>query len=323
MLLFVLRRIALSVVLLFVMSVVIFGLIQFMPGDVLDIVLQGISLQSIGKETVADLRHELGLDLPVYEQYANWIAGVLQGDFGKSLVMRVPIGPMVWERLKSSLVLAVPATFLMVVLGIGLGIVAAVREKSWIDHVVAYASLTAIATPSFVVGTIFVYVFAVQLNWIPAAFNTVDLSRVSVWGMVGFFFSALVFPCLTIAFEQVAHVLRQARGSMIEELKTDYVRMAVLKGMSRHRVIYVHALRNALLPAITVIAINIGYIISGVIVVETVFSYPGIGSLMVMAIKLRDVPLMLAVMIVISAAYVFANLFADIIYLLTNPRLRQ
>lgn len=322
MLIFLFRGVARSLVTLVVISLVIFGFIQFIPGDALDIIMQGISLQSIGKETVADLRRELGLDLPFHEQYLDWISGVLRGDFGKSLVMRVSIGPILWDRLTSSLILALPACLLMIGLGLGLGVVAAVREGKWVDNVIQYLSLAAIATPSFVVGTVFLYVFAVKLNWIPAAYNAVALEDFSFREKLVFFFTVLIFPCVTIAFDVVAHVQRQTRASMIEELKADYVRMAVFKGMPPRRVIYVHALRNALLPAITVIAINVGYIISGVVVVETVFSYPGIGNLMVMAIKLRDVPLMMGTMIVISATYVFANLVADILYQTLNPRLR-
>ena len=179
-----------------------------------------------------------------------------------------------------------------------------------------------LAMPAFLVGSLFLYVFAVQLNWIPAAFNAVDLSRLDTLETIAFFFTALIFPCLTIAAETVAHVLRQTRASMIEEMKSNYVRAALLRGVPRRRVILGHVLRNSLLPAITVIAINVGYVFGGVIVVEFVFSYPGIGNLMLSAILTRDVPIMLGTMFVISAGYVLANFVADILYSALNPRVR-
>jgi len=169
---------------------------------------------------------------------------------------------------------------------------------------------------------LFLYVFAVKLHWIPAAFNAVDISQFNNWETITFFFTALIFPILTIAAETVAHVLRQTRASMVEEMKLNYVRAALLRGLPRCYVIFNHVLRNALLPAITVIAINVGYVLGGVIVVEFVFSYPGIGNLMLTAILTRDIPTMLGTMLVVSAGYVLANLVADILYSILNPRIK-
>jgi peptide/nickel transport system permease protein len=210
----------------------------------------------------------------------------------------------------------------MVVFGVGLGVVAALTENSPLDGAIQLISLTAIATPAFLVGSLFLYVFAVQLNWIPAAFNAVDLSRFDALETIAFFFTALIFPCLTIAAETVAHVLRLTRASMVEEMKSNYVRASLLRGLPRGQVIFSHVLRNALLPTITVIAINVGYVLGGVIVVEFVFSYPGIGNLMLTAILTRDIPTMLGTMLVISAGYVLANFVADILYSALNPRVR-
>ena len=227
---------------------------------------------------------------------------------------------MIAGRLKLSLILAVPALMVMIVFGIGLGVVAALRENSPLDRTIQFLSLTAIATPAFLIGSLFLYVFAVQLNWIPAAFNAIDISRFDALETITFFFAALIFPCLTIAAETVAHVLRQTRASMAEELKSNYVRAAVLRGLSRRRIVFHHVLRNSLLPAITVIAINVGYVIGGVVVVEFVFSYPGIGNLLLTAIVTRDIPTMLGTMLVVSSGYVFANLVADLLYSLLKSR---
>ncbi len=321
-LVFFVRRLAASLVVLVIISMVLMGVVQLMPGDAVDMLLRGLSPTAVSQEAVDAMRRDLGLDLPVWHQYWNWISALLQGDFGRSFTQNVPVGPMIAGRLKSSLILAVPALIMMIVFGIGLGVVAALRENSPLDRTIQFLSLTAIATPAFLIGSLFIYVFAVKLNWIPAAFNAIDISRFDALETISFFFAALIFPCLTIAAETVAHVLRQTRASMAEELKSNYVRAAVLRGLSRHRIVFHHVLRNSLLPAITVIAINVGYVIGGVVVVEFVFSYPGIGNLLLTAIVTRDIPTMLGTMLVVSSGYVFANLVADLLYSLLNPRVR-
>ncbi|MCK4417715.1 MAG: ABC transporter permease [Candidatus Latescibacteria bacterium] len=319
--LFILRRLGVTVLLLIVISVLIFGIIQLTPGDAVDMMLGGVAQDSLGEETVETLRRQLGLDLPVYQQYFNWIKGVLQGDMGTSLIMKAPVGPIILQRLKTSLLLAVPASLMMVFFGLTLGVWSAVKENSIIDHFISFSTLSMISIPAFLVGSIFIYIFSVKLNWIPAAFNALPFEQYPFWRRVGFFFTVLIFPSLTLSFESVAYVARQTRASMIEELKTNYVRTAVLKGVRPQRVITSHALRNALLPAITVIAFNIGYILAGVVIVEAVFSYPGIGNLMVIAINNRDTPLILGTMLIIAGAYVLANFIADILYSVFNPRI--
>lgn len=320
--LFIIKRIGTTLILLVVISMFIFGIIQLMPGDAVDMMLGGIALDSLGEETVETLRRQLGLDLPVYKQYFNWITGVLRGDMGTSLIMKAPVGPIILSRLKASLLLAVPASLIMVFFGLTLGVWSAVKENTFIDHFISFSTLSMISIPAFLVGSIFIYIFSVKLNWIPAAFNALPYEEYSFLKKISFFFTVLIFPSLTLSFESVAYVVRQTRASMIEELKTNYVRTAVLKGVRPQKVIISHALRNALLPAITVIAFNIGYILAGVVIVEAVFSYPGIGNLMIIGINNRDIPLILGTMIIISGAYVLANFVADILYSVVNPRIR-
>ncbi len=320
--LFLLKRVVGSILVLVAISMILMGIIQFMPGDAVDMLLRGISPDAVNPEVREALRRDLGLDLPVWHQYWNWISGLAQGDFGQSYTLKVPVGPIIFSRLASSLILAVPAIIFMIVLGIGLGVLAALSANSPLDGAIQLISLVAIAMPAFLVGSLFLYVFAVKLHWIPAAFNAVDISLFNTWETITFFFTALIFPCLTIAAETVAHVLRQTRASMVEEMKLNYVRAALLRGLPQGYVIFNHVLRNALLPAITVIAINVGYVLGGVIVVEFVFSYPGIGNLMLTAILTRDIPTMLGTMLVISAGYVLANFVADILYSILNPRIR-
>ena len=320
--LFILKRMGTTVILLVVISIFIFGIIQFMPGDAVDMMLGGIAQDSLGEETVETLRMQLGLDRPVYQQYFDWIKGILQGDMGTSLIMKAPVGPIILSRFKASLLLAVPASLIMVFFGLTLGVWSAVKENTFVDRFISFSTLSMISIPAFLVGSIFIYFFSVKLNWIPAAFNALPYEDYSFLKKMGFFFTVLIFPSLTLSFESVAYVVRQTRASMIEELKTNYVRTAVLKGVHPQKVIISHALRNALLPAITVIAFNIGYILAGVVIVEAVFSYPGIGNLMVIAINNRDIPLILGTMLIIAGAYVLANFAADILYSIVNPRIR-
>ncbi len=319
---FIIKRLGITVILLIVISMIIFGVCQLMPGDAVDIMLGGISLQSLGEQTIEDLRKELGLDLPVYQQYYNWISGVIQGDLGTSYIMKAPIAPLVISRLKTSLLLAIPASLLMIVFGLSLGILSAVKEHTWIDQVISFTSLSMLSVPAFLTGSLFIYIFSVKLGWIPAAYNALDIEGMGMFKLLASYFGILIFPSVTLAFESVAYVNRQTRASMIEELKTNYVRTAVLKGVHPKDVVLRHALRNGLLPAITVIAFNVGQIIAGTVIIETVFSYPGIGNLLIMSVVNRDLPLILATMIVISAAYVFANLAADILYTQLNPRIK-
>lgn len=318
---FLIKRIIISIVLLFIISVFIFGILQLLPGDVVDVLLVGISEQSLGS-TVDDLRRQFGLDLPPYVQYFKWMKGVIRGDLGTSLVFNRPITPIILHRLRASLILAIPACFMMVLFGVSLGVLAAVKENKFIDHIITLSNLAGISIPTFVIGSIFIYIFAVQLNLIPVAFNVFSYQEFSFVKKLVFFITVLIFPSVTLSFEIVAHVARHTRASMIEEMKTNYFRTAILKGVPKKRAILYHALRNALLPTITVIAINIGYIIAGVVVVEIIFSYPGIGHLTAMAITYRDVPLILSSIIVVSGAYIFANLLADILYSFLNPRIR-
>ena len=321
-LIYILKRLGISVLLLIAISVIIFSIVQMMPGDVVNLMLRGISLQSLGQETVDELRKELGLGLPFHIQYFNWIKGVFRGDLGNSLIMKTPVAPIILHRLMNSLILAIPACGMMVIFGLTFGVLAAVKQNTWLDHIISFFTFTAISIPSFIVGLLFIYIFSIKLNLIPAVYSAVSFEHFSLWKKIGFFFSVLIFPTLTLSFDCVSYVSRQARASMIEELKTNYVRTAVLKGVPTRGVIIRHALKNALLPAITVMAFSFGYIIGGVVVVEAVFAYPGIGNLILIAINNRDLPLILGTMLVISSCYVLANLIADVMYTFFNPRIR-
>jgi len=311
---FIVRRLGLLALTLLGISLLIFGILQLLPGDAATQILGAWSERS-GK-THEYLRHALGLDRPWYEQYFGWLWGVLQGDLGRSLAMDAPITPILMERLGFSLRLAVPALILAVIISLVLGVVAAMRPNGLLDHAITVFTLGGVSVPAFVSGALLILVFAAWLGWFP--------SSASLTSGEGFLFWAkmLALPVATLTVEALAHITRITRSSMIEVLKTPYVRTARLKGLPVHVVLFKHALRNAMLPTVTVIAFNIGWMLGGVVVVEQVFSYPGLGSLVLFAIEQRDVPLLQASMFFVAAGYCVANLLADIAYALLDPRIR-
>lgn len=240
----------------------------------------------------------------------------MQGDLGRSLAMDAPIAPVLIDRLGYSLRLAVPALIIAVILSLILGVLAATRPNGWIDNLITVVTLTGVSVPAFVSGSLFIVIFASWLQWFPSTSSLTEGEGFFHWAYV------LAMPVAVLAIEALAHLVRITRSSMIEVLKSPYVRTAKLKGLPRWRVIYVHALRNAMLPTVTVIAFNIGWMLGGVVLVEQVFSYPGLGSLVLYSIEQRDIPLLQASMFFVAAGYCFANLLADICYALLDPRIR-
>ena len=312
MLLYIVKRLLGIVAILLVMSVLIFAITQVMPGNVATL----LAGQFADPATVAALEAKLGLDRSAYVQYWHWISGVLQGDLGQSLVMERPVGPLVLDAFRSSAILAIAAFVLVAVAGIGFGIVAAVKQDSAVDHGLAMVSYLGVAVPEFFWGIIGIIVFARYLDWLPSG-GQGDLSQgVLSWA------SHLVLPVLTLTFTLVAHVSRLTRSSMIDALRSQYVRNARAKGLSERRVVYGHALPNALMPTITVLAIDVGWLLGNIVVVEAVFSYPGIGRLLLFAIERHDLPLLQAGILLIAAVYCLANLGADLLYSAVNPKIR-
>lgn len=314
MLIYLVRRLWLLVLTLVGISALIFLILQILPGDAADQILGAWS--SASGEEHDQLRKLLGLDRPWYEQYFGWLWNVMQGDLGRSLAMDAPITPILLERLGYSLRLAIPALLIAVFLSLVLGVIAAVRPNGWADNLITVFTLTGVSVPAFVSGSILILVFGAWLNWLP---STSSLSEGE-----GFFHWAylLAMPIAVLTLEALAHITRITRSSMIEILKTPYVRTARLKGLPRQLILFKHALRNAMLPTVTVIAFNIGWMLGGVVLVEQVFSYPGLGSLVLFAIEQRDLPLLQASMFFVAGGYCIANLLADLAYALLDPRIR-
>lgn len=309
---YIVRRLGFLLLTLLLTSLIIFTVTQLLPGDIARIILG----REAGDTAITELRRELGLDRPAIVQYFSWLGGFVTGNWGESYSTGQPIRTLVVERLGNTLMLAGVTLLIAVPLSIGLGVVAGLREDSWFDYVISIGSLSVVGLPEFVTGLLLIQLFAFQLRWLPAN------SSIARGASFAEALPMLILPALTATLALLAYVTRLTRASLIEELKKPYVRTATLKGMPYRRVIRKHVLRNALLPTITVLAISIGWLISGLIVVENVFNYPGFGRLLTFAIDRRDVPLLQAISLVTVFGFASANLLADLLYAYLNPRIR-
>ena len=306
-------RFALGILTLLAVSVLIFICTQILPGDVASAVLG----QSATPETLKVFRAELGLDQPAYVRYLTWLLGVLHGDFGKSLTNGRVIIDELAPRFRNTMFLACYAAIIAVPLAVGLGILSAIREGRLTDRLANILTLVAISVPEFFVAYILIIVFAITLGWFPSL-ATVD----SDMGF-GQRLYAAALPALTLTLVVMAHMLRMTRNSVLSIMSTPYIEMAFLKGLSRSRVVSRHALPNALGPIVSVVALNLAYLVVGVVVVENVFVYPGVGQYMVDAVAKRDVPVIQACGLVFAGVFVTLNTLADMLAILANPRLRR
>ena len=306
----VLQRLGLGLLTLFVISLLIFGAVELLPGDL----AQEILGQSATPDTVAAFRKELGLDLPSYVRYANWLGGVLHGDFGKSLANGRPIADLIATRFANTLFLALYAATIAVPLSLTLGILAALYRNSWYDRAVNIFTLSSISFPEFFVAYILIFYLA-QTGVFPSISNVSP--ETDFWDRV----YRVFLPALTLTLVVTAHMMRMTRAAIINLLASPYIEMARLKGVSPGRIIVKHALPNALAPIINVIALNLAYLVTGVVVVEVVFVYPGLGQLMVDSVSKRDVTVVQAAALIFAGAFVLLNLTADVLSTLSNPRL--
>ncbi len=303
-------RIALGVGLLFIVSLVIFGATELLPGDLANELLG----QSATPETLAALREQLGLNDPAPVRYWNWLTGALTGDFGVSLANGRPISELIGARLGNTVFLALYAAALSVPISLILGILAALWRNSIFDRMANAGALTAISFPEFFVAYILVLWLA-QTGLFPS------MVRINPTTTFGDRVYMTFLPALTLMLVVTAHMMRMTRAAIINLMASPYIEMARLKGMSPLRIVLRHALPNALAPIINVIALNLAYLITGVVVVEVVFVYPGLGQLMVDAVSNRDIAVVQAVALIFAAAYVALNLLADVLSTITNPRL--
>ena len=306
------RRIALLSVVLLLVSILIFAIVQVLPGDVATMILGTYATP----EDLTVLRQKLGLTRPAPLRYFDWISGAVQGRWGTSLVYQVPVRSLVLDRLKRSGILATVALTIAVPTAILLGVVSAWRRDGLVDHLIGVLTLSAVSMPEFVSGVMLILLLAYQFPLLPPS-SLIDPT-------VGVLSAApsLILPVLTLVLALLAHMTRMTRASMIEALEKPFVRAARLRGLRPRRVVLEHALRNALLPTVGVVALNVGYAIGGLVVVETVFAYPGLGRLLVDSINNRDVPVIQMTALVVATAYALANLAADVVYAYLDPRIR-
>ena len=306
-------RIGLGFVTLLAVSVVIFVLTQILPGDVASSVLG----QNATPENLTAFRHELGLDKPAFARYFVWLFGALHGDFGVALTNRRDIIQELWPRFKNTLFLASYAALIALPIAVGFGVLAAIREGRITDRLANILALLAISMPEFFVGYVLILNFAVNNTWFPSlATVSSDMSfGERVW--------TVTLPAVTLTLLVTAHMLRMTRNSVLSIMSTPYIEMAFLKGLTRARVVTRHALPNAAAPIISVIALNLAYLVVGVVVVENVFTYPGVGQYMIDAVTKRDVPVIEACGMVFATVFITLNTFADVMAILLNPRLRH
>jgi peptide/nickel transport system permease protein len=307
------RRLALGVLTILVTSVLIFAGTEVLPGDVATAILG----QSATPEAVEAIRNQLGLHDPAPVRYVRWLTNFLQGDLGTSLANGRPIAQQIGTRLGNTLFLASVAGIVAVPLAIILGIMAAIRANRFFDRAVSVATLVAISFPEFFIAYVLVMLLAVTFNWFPS------FASISTTMDLGTRLYIVTLPALTLVLVVLAHMMRMTRASVIGVMSSPYIEMAVLKGLPNWRVVVQHALPNALAPIINVVALNLAYLIVGIIVVEVVFVYPGIGQLMVDAVSKRDVPVVQACGLIFAATYVSLNMTADLLAILSNPRLRR
>jgi peptide/nickel transport system permease protein len=308
----VLARLGLALLTLLAVSLVIFWTVELLPGDPATRILG----QGASPERAQVLREQLRLDEPAHERYLLWLGDFVRGDWGDSLVARRPVTDYVLPRLENTLILAGAALALYIPLSLLLGIVTAVFRERRFAAWLSAAVLVGTAVPEFVVGILLLLVFAVLLPWFP------PLALIDDAGSVQELLHMLVLPAVTLTAAMTAYAVRMMQGSLVGVLESDYVRMATLKGLSRRRVILRHALPNALGPALRVTVLNIAWLIGGVVLVEVIFTFPGIGQLLIDSIRLLDTPVIEAIALIMAAVYILANLGADIVAAALNPRLR-
>lgn len=304
-------RLVYACVIIALLTVIIFAITQVLPGNAARMILGNYQSQ----ETLKALEEKLGLNQPLPVQYWHWASHLLRGDLGESLVMNRPVGPIVLQAIGNTLRLAALSMMSVIVVGITFGVISAVAHRRFLDYAISVVSFAGISLPEFFWGILLIIVFAGSLRILPAAgigdlTNPIDIVR------------HLILPVMTLTFTLVAHVARQTRSSMLDVLRSNYIRVAHAKGLGEWRIISRHALRNALLPTITVLALDFGYLVGEIAVVETVFGYPGFGRLMVYAIQQRDLPMIQACGLIATATYALMNLLADLLYAYFNPRIR-
>jgi peptide/nickel transport system permease protein len=306
------RRLIGLIPVLFGVTILVFSIMHLSPGDPAKIILG----PKATADSIAKLNAQLGLDQPLYTQYLTWMANVFQGDWGRSIQMKMEVLPLVAERFTATLILTVASIIIASVVGIGAGIISAYKKYSFLDRSMMFMVLIGFCLPVFWMGIILQIVFGLNLEWLP-------ISGMYSPGETGFvdMLRHLILPSIALSAGAGAIIARMTRSSMVEVFNQDYIRTAKSKGLKEKNVVLIHALKNAFIPVLTVIGMQIGFLLAGAVLVEMVFAWPGIGTLMVNGILARDFPLVQGVILFVATTYVVINLLVDILYAIIDPRI--
>ena len=302
---YMIKRLLALIPVLIGVSILVFLLMHITPGDPAILMLG----ERAPEEQLENLRESMGLNEPLPIQYINWIGRVLRGDMGRSLRSRRPVTMEIWQRLPNTLSLGFAAAFLAIVVGIPIGVISAVRPNSWMDNIFTGVTFAAVGMPVFWTGIMLILIFSVYLRWLPSSGLQWDIRN-------------FILPTIALASVTTATITRITRSSMLDVLKEDYVRTARSKGISERMVVYKHALRNALIPVVTIMGLQFGRLLAGAVLTETVFAWPGMGRLIVDAIRTNDFPLVQGSILVFALSYALANTFVDFTYAYLDPRLQ-
>ncbi|TDK41109.1 ABC transporter permease [Antarcticimicrobium luteum] len=307
------QRVALGLLLLFLVSALIFAGTQILPGDV----AQSILGQSATPEALANLRRDLGLNEPAITRYFDWLVGALQGDLGTALTNGQDIAKSIGGRMKNTLFLAFWAAVIAVPLAIFLGLLAVRFRDRWPDKLISAVTLASISIPEFLIGYVIMYVVGVKLRWFPSVAMINDSMS------LGEKLSSIAMPVMVLTLVVLAHMMRMTRAAILNVMQSAYIETAELKGLNRFQVICRHAFPNSIAPIVNVVMLNLAYLVVGVVVIEVVFTYPGMGQYLVDHVSKRDVPVVQACGLIFAAVYIGLNMVADIVSILSNPRLRH
>ncbi len=309
---YIMRRLALALPVLAVVGVVVFGLVHLAPGDPVGVILG----PEASSEQVERLRDELGLNEPIYVQFLRWAGGVVRLDFGDSLFLGIPVTEALMDRAQPTVLLTLYALVISMIIGLPAGLIAAVRANSVLDRALSVMAISGAAIPPFFLGILLILLFAVQLGWVPAG-GYIEITQDPMGHL-----KSMALPAFSLGFAEAALLARIVRSSMLDILREDYIRTAWAKGLVQRNVVIRHALRNALIPTVTIVGYSLGALLGGAVVTETVFTLPGMGRLVVQSVARRDFPVIQGAVMIIAAIYILANLLVDVLYVYLDPRIR-
>lgn len=319
MLFFILKRLAQSVLVMAIVSAVSFSLFNFVGDPVNNMVGQDAT-----REQRIEIRQQLGLDDPILTQYVRFLGNALSGDFGLSYRIKQPVDQLILERLPATLELVFVSAIIALAVGITLGIYTGIRRNSWASRSILAVSLVGVSLPTFIIGITLIYIFAVHLRWLPSSGRggTIEFGwwKSSLLTIEGW--RSIILPAITLSLFQLTLILRLVRAEMLEVMQTDFIKFARARGLSERAINFRHALRNTLVPVITIIGLNIGGLIAFSVITETVFQWPGTGLMFIQAVDFVDVPIMAAYLVFVALLFVVINLIVDILYFVVDPRIR-